>query len=93
MCWVNNGLTSQAQNVLVSRIMSGWQWAPPGSVSGLVLLNVFINGLDAGTECTLSEFSNDTKAGGAVHSSGRRAMPYRDRLDSWAITNHKKFKK
>lgn len=94
--WVNNCLTSQAQNVLVSRIMSDWQWAPSGSISGLVLLNVFINDLDAGIECTLSEYSNDTKAGEAVDSSGRRKRPYkkiwRD-LESWPITNHKKFNK
>lgn len=64
ICWVNNCLTSQTQNVLVSRIISGWQTVsgvPPGSISGLGILNVLINGLDAGIECTLSEYSNDTK--------------------------------
>lgn len=61
--------------------MSGWQplsGVPQGSISGLALLNVFINGLEAGIEFTLNEYSHDTKAGGAVDSPEGRGRPYKE---------------
>jgi len=50
------------QRVVVNGVKSRW-WPSPvvflkGSVLGLVLLNIFINYLDEGIECSLS---NDTK--------------------------------
>jgi len=56
--------------------------------------NVFINDLDSRVECALSKFANDTKLGEPVDSLKSREALERDldRLDSWAIMNHMKFK-
>ncbi|KAJ7424807.1 solute carrier family 24 member 2 [Willisornis vidua] len=64
----------------------------PGSISGPVLFNIFINDLDAGLEGILSKFTGDTKLGEAVDSpKGREALQGDlEKSEDWAITNHMK---
>ncbi|RMC10880.1 hypothetical protein DUI87_12593 [Hirundo rustica rustica] len=57
------------------------------------LFSTFINDLDTGLEVTRSEFTDDTKLGGAVDSlRGRKALQ-RDfnKVGGWTITNCMKF--
>jgi len=74
-------LEGRSQRAVVNGSMSKWMLqtsgVSQGSVSQLVLFNIFING-------TLSKFANDTKLSGAVDTPEERDAIQRD-LDKLRI--------
>jgi len=68
---------------------------PQGSVLGPILLNNFVNDLEAVVECTLSKFEDSTKLVSVADMSEAYAAIQRDidRLEKWADEYLLKFNK
>ena len=80
MRWTEDWLNSRAQRIVTNGAESVTRGVPPGSVLGPVLFNIFINGLDTGTERPLSQFADDPERGGAADAPEAVLPP----SESWA---------
>lgn len=81
----------------ISSTKSSWKQVTSGlpqmSAQQPILFNIFISDPDAGAECVLSKFADDTKPGGMTDRLYGCAVIQRDleQLENWAERNLLKF--
>lgn len=89
----------RTQRVVISDMESSWRpvasRVPLTSMLGLVLLNIFVSDLDDGVECSLSQFSDNTKLGGVtdVPESHNAMQGEHSKLEKWSDRKLMKFNK
>ncbi|KAK4831183.1 hypothetical protein QYF61_015915 [Mycteria americana] len=97
--WIENGLNSQVQRVVINCKKSSWKQVTSGmlqkSILGPTLFSFFMNDLDDGTECTFNKFTNNTKLGGLADRPDWCAVikMNHDRLERLDESNLVKFKR
>ncbi|CAM5146926.1 unnamed protein product [Eretmochelys imbricata] len=97
--WIENWLNCRAQCAVINGSMSSWQLVSSGipqvSILGPVLLNIFINDLGDGIDCTLSKFTDDIKLWGEedMLKGMDRVQSDLDKLEDWAKRNLMRFNK
>lgn len=68
--WIENWLNGWAERAVISGTKSGWRPITGGISQGLILAflqyNIFYDGLDDGSDSTLSKFADDTKLRGVA---------------------------
>ncbi|XP_065421155.1 uncharacterized protein LOC135975029 [Chrysemys picta bellii] len=97
--WIESWLDCWAQWVVINGSMSSWQpvssRVPHRLILRPVFSNIFINDLEDGVDCTLSNLTDDTKLGGVVNMLEGRDRIQRDldKLENWAKRNLMRFNK
>lgn len=80
-CWIKNWLDIWPQRVENGATSSWWLVTGgvlQGLVSGPVLLNIFIDNMHKGIECTLSQLAGEAKLGGSTDLLEGRKVLQRD---------------
>ena len=88
--WIKDWLSERKQRVVINGVSSPWlnvkSGVPQGSVLGPVLFLIYVNDLDDGLMCKVSNFADDTKITSKVTSTQEKKALQSDlnQLTCWA---------